>query len=200
MKQTNRDKWRRAPVILPLLALIPGCRLAPTETLYIQSPEPFQDVIWSIEFDPIRTITLKNGENIDVLQFGDAELLEIKCRPAPVVEFSTGTRLNPMVRTTAEAEKIAERATVEACAQDALRACRQITQDERSTFGRVTYGVWHGKRHSGPALYIQCITPAEFRAWALSPRTKKVRPDAVPMWEQYLREVAAEEEKKHSTQ
>lgn len=183
--------------LLPLLMFIPGCQFAPTTALYLAQPSMEDAVISSIDFDPVRTITLKGGRSIDVLKFGADELLEIKCPRVPVEVSATGTRLFP-IRTKAEAEDFAERAAIEMCALDALRVCRQITQDERSTFGRVTYLIWYGKRHVGPAIYVQCMTAAEFRALAVAPIKKRIDPLAAPKWEEYLREIATEEAKKHS--
>lgn len=182
--------------LLPLLMFIPGCQFAPTTALYL-APPSMDKAISSIDFDPVRAITLKGGRSINVLKFGADELLEIKCLRVPVAETSTGTRLVP-IRTKAEAEDSAERATIEMCALDALRVCRQITQDERSTFGLVTHLSWYGERHVGPAIYVQCMTAAEFRAFAVSPIKKRIEPWAAPKWEEYLRGIAAEEAKKHS--
>jgi hypothetical protein len=185
--------------LIPILMLLTGCKI-----LFFSGPPPHlvddENHEWAgypEHWQTVRTIQVPmlwfDPVVLRVLMFGNDEVLEIKCE--------TLWLHTPMIGDSAEWQRKVEKAHTQECDFKAIDYCQLITGDDQTTIRRVAYLPRTGDRHRGPAVYVQCLTPAEFRIFIKENEDRvTVPPEYASEWKRYRREVGASEENKHSIQ
>lgn len=206
MTNNKKRAARQCAVLLAVLATLSGCgyfkMLVLREELWMAAVGIDNDSYYEgLDLDPVRTITLPlGGGTYNILKWRGSEVLEIKCaRVWPGDALYTYSRLPDHLQPNVplSTEEIVDIYTIDKCSAWGVNVCAWIMKDARASYRLVGRLIWHGGRHTGPAIYVQCVTAAEFRSIVLSPQNKGVEPWTAPAWRRYLRRIAAEEAQKH---
>lgn len=208
---TNNKKRtaRQCAVLLTLLASASGCStwkmmITPRSELWLERPWINKDWYYKhLDLDPVLTIPLGvGGPTLNVLKWWDMDVLEIPCRVIwPQDAVALYSRVPESLRPDVELspQDIADIYTDDECGDYAVNACAWVLMDPTATFYLVGRLTWHGGRLRGPALYVECMTGEEVRAFALrGVKAGQVSEAASDAWRRYLRKIKAEEARKQS--
>lgn len=210
---TNKKKRaaRQCAVLLAVLSTLSGCSTVkmmtgPRSELWLATRGiDKQSYYEGLDLDPVSTMSLGGG-TYNVLKWRGTEVMEIPCRRMwPDTALHLHSRMDNFARADAgldaplTEEEIVDIYTLDACTNNAVNLCAWIMHDTDATFRLYGRLIWHGGRHRGPALYVQCITGAELRDVVLSKLiTNEVEPWTGRAWRRYIRRLLVEETKKDS--